>query len=515
MIATNFEFEYSETRTTHPRRANFNNLINIQLDTSKDNSGATQSEPGMRENNGSLNSKHCVFALFTPGAANHSRHFTKSSRGPRCLINCPITATLRGKPSGSSSLFVPSLLLSNVMSLAPKIDEIREVVHNVNFDLVCITESWLKDHIDNNSVAISGYNVIRQDRTEAEHGGICLYVKESIRFKTLDDMADENFEILWTQLHPQHIDCGQSTPPTLQDIANEINKAFLAPMNVFEPLAADSFPRPITKECPLKVSELSVFKKMLSLNSSKAMGPDGVPGWLLKENADLFAQPVADILNCSFQEARLPSSWKDADIAPVPKEKPIRHVNKHLHPISLTPVLSKLTEDYVIEQYVKPAVLARVDANQFGTVPGSNTTVALISMLHSWLCDTDGNGATVRAILLDFRKAFDLIDHKILVRKLMTYSLPSSIITWITDFLTCRRQRVKLSQDCFSEWGSIPSGVPHGTKLGPWLFVIMIDDLSTTGNCNMWKYVDDTTISEVVQRSQNSDLQRLVDDLSR
>ena len=81
MIATNFEFEYSETRTTHPRRANFNNLINIQLDTSKDNSGATQSEPGMRENNGSFNSKHCDFALFTPGEANHSRHFTKPSRG--------------------------------------------------------------------------------------------------------------------------------------------------------------------------------------------------------------------------------------------------------------------------------------------------------------------------------------------------------------------------------------------------------------------------------------------------
>lgn len=76
-------------------------------------------------------------------------------------------------------------------------------------------------------------------------------------------------------------------------------------------------------DCPLKVSELSVFEKMLSLNSSKAMGPDRVPGWLLKENADLFAQPVADILNCSFQEARLP----------------IRDVNKHLSPISLTPVV--------------------------------------------------------------------------------------------------------------------------------------------------------------------------------
>ncbi|PFX16585.1 hypothetical protein AWC38_SpisGene19139 [Stylophora pistillata] len=152
----------------------------------------------------------------------------------------------------------------------------------------------------------------------------------------------------------QHIDCGQSTPPTLQDIANTINKAFLAPINVFEPLAAESFPRPIAEQCPLKVLEPSVFKKMLSLYLSKAMGPDGVPGWLLKENSDLFAQPVADTLSYSFQEARLPSLWKDADIVPVPKEKTIRDVNKHLCPISLTPVLSKLAEDYVVERYVKP-----------------------------------------------------------------------------------------------------------------------------------------------------------------
>ena len=65
------------------------------------------------------------------------------------------------------------------------------------------------------------------------------------------------------------------------------------------------------------------------------------------------------------------------------KRKPVRDVNKHLRPVSLTPVVSKLAEDYVVSIFVKPAVLKRIDPNQYGTVPKSSTTQALVSMLHS------------------------------------------------------------------------------------------------------------------------------------
>ena len=79
------------------------------------------------------------------------------------------------------------------------------------------------------------------------------------------------------------------------------------------------------------------------------------------------------------------------DDAPIPKQTPVYDVNKHLRPISLTPVLSKLAEDFVVDRYVKPAVLAKVDPRQFGTVPGSSTIEALISMTHAWYSATDGN----------------------------------------------------------------------------------------------------------------------------
>ena len=194
----------------------------------------------------------------------------------------------------------------------------------------------------------------------------------------------------------KYIDTGPNSSRTA--LANVISNAFLAPMNSFTPLDSGvSFPVQYT-DTPT-VTDFCVLKKLLALNPAKASGPDGVPAWLLKENADLLAPVVTYILNSSYVEARLPQSWMLVNVAPILKQTPVYDVNKHLRPISLTPILSKLTEDSVVDRYVKPAVLAKVDPRQFGTVPGSNTTEALISMTHAWYSATDGNGVSVRVIL--------------------------------------------------------------------------------------------------------------------
>ena len=99
------------------------------------------------------------------------------------------------------------------------------------------------------------------------------------------------------------------------------------------------------------------------------------------------------------------------------------------------------------------------------------------------------------------------------LNKLCTQDLPTSIIYWIVDFLTDRTQRIKLADGCLSDWGSVPSGVPQGTKLVPWLFLVLINDLnlSDTLNAQLWKYVDDTTTSEVVAKGCESNAQQLAD----
>ena len=131
-----------------------------------------------------------------------------------------------------------------------------------------------------------------------------------------------------------------------------------------------------------------------------------------------------------------------ADVSPLPKKKPVMDLKKDLRPIALTAGLSKVAEDSVVTDHVKPAVLKVVDPNQ-------STTQALIDMVHCWSKETDGNGATVRTLLFDYRKAFGLIDHNILRNKLSKLDLPVSVTNWIIDFLTDRLQRIKLADGCF------------------------------------------------------------------
>ncbi len=154
---------------------------------------------------------------------------------------------------------------------------------------------------------------------------------------------------------------------------------------------------------------------------------------------EILAPSVSDLLNSSYKQKRLPSCWKQANITPIPKEKHVKDISKQLRPISLTPVLSKLAEEFVVEKYIAPAVLSTIDPFQFGGIPRSSATKALISMVHTWAQATDGTGNAVRVVLFDYKKAFGWIDHKILATKIIQLPMPTFIKRWVIDFLTHRQ----------------------------------------------------------------------------
>ncbi len=167
------------------------------------------------------------------------------------------------------------------------------------------------------------------------------------------------------------------------ELADAINKAFLDPLEEYR-LPQPLNRLPVEEESAVypKVSELQVQVALAKINPSKACGPDEIPNWLLKEYAMLLAYPVSKIINSSFKEMKLPSIWKVANVIPLPKVKPVENLTKHLRPISLTACLSKVAENFVVQDYIKPAVLKILDPNQYGAVPKSSTTHALIHMVH-------------------------------------------------------------------------------------------------------------------------------------
>jgi len=172
---------------------------------------------------------------------------------------------------------------------------------------------------------------------------------------------------------------------TTADVANAINNALLSLLQHYEPIS--EFTGTVAlEENPvfLELSAHQVYNNLQHLNKFKAWGPDGLPNWVLKEYAVLLAQPVSDILNASYKEQKLPCLpvWKLADITPLPKVKQVSDPKKELRPISLTPALSKITEDFIVSDYIKPALEEKVAPNQFGTADSTQRSSSILLCVH-------------------------------------------------------------------------------------------------------------------------------------
>lgn len=136
---------------------------------------------------------------------------------------------------------------------------------------------------------------------------------------------------------------------------------------------------------------------------------------------------MCSIFNSSINQGHIPSLWKCANVLPVGKVPQPLSIDSDLGPISLTAVLSKVLEGFVFD-WLTAVVMPHIHPFQFGCVKKTSTTHALIRLIHQWLAATESPRTVMRSCLIDFSKAFDRIDHNILLHKCQLLNIPPILL---------------------------------------------------------------------------------------
>lgn len=226
----------------------------------------------------------------------------------------------------------------------------------------------------------------------------------------------------------------------------------------------------------------------------KADGLDGIPTSLLKLSFTFIASSLTHIFNLVISTEIIPNDWKCARVTPIHKADS-RVDPANYRPISVLSVIAKLFEKAIFNQvysYLNENNL--LSRYQSGFRPMHPTLTALIDITDNWYLNID-NRLTNAILFMDLKKAFDTIDHEILLSKLELYGFRGVSLNLFRDYPTDRTQ-VTVINNVNSETSRIRCGVPQGSILGPLLFLLYINDLP---NCDLLSdvrmYADDTNLT--------------------
>ena len=244
------------------------------------------------------------------------------------------------------------------------------------------------------------------------------------------------------------------------------------------------------------ITEQEVIQEISKLGERRAIGIYDIPVKLMKTSKELLSKPLSKIFNMSIEQGMFPNMLKIARITPIYKNSEKEHLQNY-RPISILCSISKIFEKIMYKQlYSFLEKYKLLYEKQFGFRRKHSTVHALIEVTKKIRYALD-NDALVMGIYLDVKKAFDTVNHVILLEKLYHYGVRGNIHKWFKSYLTNRMQFVQVD-GINSNYQNIKSGVPQGSVLGPLLFLIYVNDVQYSiqkiSDSQVMLFADDTNI---------------------
>jgi ribonuclease P/MRP protein subunit RPP40 len=263
------------------------------------------------------------------------------------------------------------------------------------------------------------------------------------------------------------------------------------------------------------ITEESVKHEIGRLRKFSAPGPDNITNRLLIELCDEIAKPLVVFFTKSLEHGKIPDDWRLSNVSPIYKQKGSKSQPGNYRPVSLTSNVCKLMEKVInkaLSEHLENGVLSN---SQHGFRKGRSCQTNLIEF-HDKLTQWTDEGESVDVLYLDFRKAFDKVDHSRLMVKLAAAGVQGKLWQWLKDWLAGRRQRVVIGGEA-SDWLPVESGVPQGTVLGGPLFDVYVDDIDFyVLLLFLLKFADDTKNAARIKSQEDADrFQKDIDSLCK